>query len=260
MIQTIGFHYRNALFAFKEQFSNAANGLAGLLLFPFFMLILSKLWEKFNGYQGNYAFKEILAYVGVTEILFMSFLRSANVALAAGDFSISLSRPRSWLMMQGSSLFGRVLGTRLIYVVFFVPMLLLFGHNLPETGQIVARLLILLPLLGVVQALYSLVFSCAQVRWELASFLMMPFGKIFLVFGGVFAPLSDFSEGSRNILIRLPPADIFFQPAYFCIRGSFYGMSSWEWLLRVFLQIFVLALVCHFYFRYSRKFHQSIGG
>lgn len=256
----MSFHLRNATFSFRESFSNIANGVVGFLLFPLFMFILAKVWEKFNSHLGNYTYQEILAYIGVTEILFMTFLRQGNITAASTDFSLSLARPRSWLAMQFSSLYGKTFGARLFMTFLYLPILLLFGIGFQEAVNITARVLILLIPLGVLQALYSLIFSSAHVRWEMTSYLTLPFSKLFLIFGGVFAPVSDFSEPARSWLLQMPTSDIFFQPAYFAVKGYFYQMSATEWLLRLFLQAFILVGLNIWFFQSSRKHHQSFGG
>jgi hypothetical protein len=256
----VTFHFRNAAFSFREAWTNLANGVVGFMLFPVFMFILAKMWQKFNGQLGNYTYKEMLAYIGVTEILFMTFLRTGNIHQASSDFSISLARPRSWLVTQFSALYGKTLGARLVMTCIFFPLILLFGLEFLDSLGIVWRLLILLLPLGILQALYSLLFSCAQVRWEITNYLTLPFSKLFLIFGGVFAPVSDFSEPARSILLKLPPSDIFFQPAYFAIKGHFYQMEAPEWILRVGVQIVVLSLMNILFFKSSRFYHQSFGG
>jgi hypothetical protein len=257
---TLSFHVRNASFSFRESWSNLANGIVGFLLFPLFMFILAKMWQKFNSHLGNYSYTEIIAYIGVTEILFMTFLRAGNIHAASSDFSLSLARPRSWLAMQFSALYGKTLGARLSMTCLFFPLLLLFGIALPEALTITLRLLILLIPLGILQALYSLIFSCAHVRWEMTSYLTLPFSKLFLIFGGVFAPVSDFSEPARSILLMMPTSDIFFQPAYYAVKGSFYETSMQTWILRLVLQIVALIILNTLFFQSSRKHHQSFGG
>lgn len=259
-MSSLNFHLRNASFAFRESWTNLANGLLGFLLFPVFMFILAHMWLKFNSHLGNYNYKEMLAYIGVTEVLFMTFLRTANIMSASGDFSLSLARPRSWLVTQGSALFGKTLGSRLVMTTLLFVLLLLFGIGFETSLTTVLRLTVLLIPLGIMQVLYSLLFSCAQVRWEMTNYLTLPFSKLFLVFGGVFAPVSDFSDPARAILLSLPPSDLFFQPAYFAVKGVFYGMSAWEWMLRLLVQTIALMLLNVWFFKNSRKYHQSFGG
>lgn len=259
-MSALSFHIRNATFAFRESWTNLANSLVGFLLFPVFMFILAHMWLKFNGHLGNYTYKEMLAYIGVTEILYMTFLRSGNIIQASGDFSLSLARPRSWLVSQGSALYGKTLGSRLVMTVLFFFLMLMFGIGIQDASTVVMRLLTLLIPLGFMQVLYSLIFSSAQVRWEMTNYLTLPFGKLFLVFGGVFAPVSDFSEPARSILLNMPPSDLFFQPAYFAIKGSFYEMTFTEWCLRVMVQALVLVAINAWFFKRSRRYHQSFGG
>lgn len=257
---SLSFHFKNGLFSFKESWTNLANSIVGFMLFPVFMFVLSKMWEKFNGHMGNYTYKEMLAYIGVTEILFMTFLRTGNIQAASSDFSIGLARPRSWLATQYSALFGKTLGARLVLTTLLLPLLLMFGLDLQFSLKIIFRLLCFLIPLGIFQALYSLIFSCAQVRFEVTNYLTLPFGKLFLIFGGVFAPVSDFSEPARRLLLYLPPSDLFFQPAYFAIKGSFYQLSFGQWTIRLIIQLFILLALNIWFFKSSRRYHQSFGG
>ncbi|MGZ3805838.1 MAG: hypothetical protein ACXVB4_16590, partial [Pseudobdellovibrionaceae bacterium] len=173
-LAVLSFHFRNARFSFRESWTHLANGLIGFLLFPLFMFILAKMWEKFNSQLGNYTYKEMLAYIGVTEILFLTFLRTGNINQASSDFSLSLARPRSWLAMQFSALYGKTLGSRLVLTSLYFPLLLVFGVGFQEASQTLLRFLLLLLPLGALQALYSLLFSSAHVRWEMTSYLTLP--------------------------------------------------------------------------------------
>jgi hypothetical protein len=256
----LGFHFKNARFSFRESWTNLANGMVGFLLFPLFMFILSKMWEKFNGNLGNYTYKEMLAYIGATEILYLTFVRTANVNQASSDFSTSLARPRSWLAMQFSALFGKTLGSRMVLLTMYFPLLLIFGINFQVALMTTLRLFILLIPLGILQGLYSLLFSSAHVRWEVTSYLTLPIGKLFLIFGGVFAPVSDFSEPARSFLLSMPMADIFFQPGYFAVKGFFYQMSSMDWILRISAQATILFILNILFFKNSKRHHQSFGG
>lgn len=260
MSAVLTFHARHAWFNVKEQFTDLVGGVAGYLLFPFYIWVVSKIWLRFNSYQGYFGYGEVLLYVGVTESLFLTFLRSAYVGRASSDFSISLSRPRSWLAFSFSGLYGRTLGGRCVYLAIFLAMMPFLGASVGQTAQAAARFLLLAPLLSAIAALYSLLFASAQVLWEQTSYFTLTASKIFLTFGGVFGPLADFSEPWRSVLVRLPPSDIFFQPGYYCLRGEFYGISGGEWLARVLLQGFVLLLLNLWFFRAARHHHQSWGG
>jgi hypothetical protein len=81
-----------------------------------------------------------------------------------------------------------------------------------------------------------------------------------LVLGGVWGPIADFSEPWRTALLLLPPSDLFFQPAYFCVKGEFYAMTPSMWFLRTGFLAIVLGLVNHKFFRVARQRHQAYGG
>jgi hypothetical protein len=254
------FHLRHAGFNLREQFSDIPSGLAANALIPFFVWLMSRVWLRFNASQGHYQLEDIILYVGITELLFMTFVRPRSIDRSSGDFSISLARPRSWLVTSFSGIVGRSLGGRFFMLAMLLPMLPLLGANGTHATQATLRLLILLPWLSVLQGLFALFFAIAQVLWHQTSYFLLPFGKIFLVLGGVWGPVADFGEPWRKFLLRLPPSDLFFQPAHYCVKGSFYGISAGEWLARTSLLALALAASNFHFFRVAKKRHQAFGG
>ncbi len=260
MTAAVRFHFRNGFFAIRETFSDVTAGITGFLLFPYFLFILTKIWERFSASQGNMTRPEMLAYVAVTEILFMTFFFGGGIMRSAADFSLSLARPRSWLMMQFSTAFGRCLGSRLIYMTVALVALPLLGASVELTVQTLLRLLVLLPLMGILQGLCLIILASAEVMWEQTQYLILPISKIFLALGGVLSPLVDYGEPWRSWLIPLPPADWFFQPAYWCVRGETFGVTVEAWLARIFASIAVVTLLAVLFYRLARRQHQSYGG
>lgn len=256
----IRFYFSYGRFHVQEQFSDLAGGLASFLLFPFFMWMLAMIWRRFNSFQGNYDFNEILIYIGVAELLFMTFLRTGPLNRASGDFSLGLARPRPWIMMNGVRLFATCLGGRIIYWMILFLFLVLMGIKMEMILLSLARALLLLLPLGIVQAQVALLFASAQVRFHETSYFVLPVSKIFLSLGGVFGPLTDYGQPWRDILIALPPSDLFFQPAHFCVKGSFFTMTGETWIFRLFLWILVLAVLNWFFYQKARVHHQSYGG
>lgn len=254
------FHLRHAWFNIKEQFSDIPASLASNALIPFFVWMLSKVWERFNAHQNNFTIQEIAIYIGVTELLFMTFVRIGSLNRASGDFSIALARPRAWPMMSFSGLYGRSFGSRIFMLVILLPIFPFFGASFENISNASLRLLILLPWLGVLQALFALFFATAQILWHQTNYFLMPFGKIFLVLGGVWGPIADFAEPWKNIILKLPPSDLFFQPAYYCIKGSFYKSTFNEWLLRTFILAITLVIFNAIFFKIAKKRHQAFGG
>jgi hypothetical protein len=244
----------------REQFSDIPSALAANALIPFFVWLLSRIWLHFNAQQGNFTLAEIVLYIGVTELLYMTFVRTPSLSRASGDFSIALARPRSWLATSFSGMAGRSLGGRLFMLVVLLATLPLLGADFDSLWRALLRLLMLLPWLAVMQGLFALVFACAPVLWHQTNYLLMTFGKIFLVLGGVWGPVADFSEPWRTWLLMLPPSDLFFQPAYFCVKGHFYGISVTEWLLRTGVLALLLAILNILFFRTAKRRHQSYGG
>ena len=259
-LESINFHRRHAWFNLREQFSDIPTAIAANALIPFFVWILSEIWQRFNSSQGNFTLKEIILYIGITELLFMTFVRLGSISRASGDFSIALSRPRSWLMMSFSGLIGRSTGGRIFMLLMLMVAFPLLGSGGQLMVESVLRFFIVLPWLAVLQGLFALLFAVAQVLWHQTNYFLMPFGKIFLVLGGVWGPVADFSEPWKSVLLKLPPSDLFFQPAYFCVKGHFYGITAGEWLLRTGILASVLALCNIYFFRYAKREHQAYGG
>lgn len=258
--EPLRFHLRHSWFNLREQFSDLPAGLGANALIPFFVWLLSRIWERFNSSQGNFSLKEIVVYIGITELLFMTFVRAPSIARASGDFSIAPARPRSWLVTSFSGLAGRSLGGRFFMLAILLITLPLLGADIGGTKWAVFRLFLLLPWLSVLQALFALFFAVAQVLWHQTNYFLMVFGKIFLVLGGVWGPIADFSEPWRGWLLILPPSDLFFQPAYFCLKGHFYGISAWMWIARTGALALGLLVINFRFFRTARRRHQSFGG
>jgi hypothetical protein len=259
-MKALSFHIRHAWFNICEQFSDLASVFAECLLIPFFIWLICQLWAHFNASQGNYTLQEIILYVAFTESLYMTFLRSHSFSRASSDFSLALARPRSWLTVSFSGIYGRCFGLRLIYLFFVLIVAPFTGISLEVILISCFRLFLLLPILGVFQALLGTFFACLQVLWTEVTYFILPVGKIFLALGGVFGPLVDFREPWRQILLQLPASDLFFQPAHFCVKGSFYQTSFSVWLFRMVLHALVLGTVNFYLFRFCKHRHQSYGG
>jgi ABC-type uncharacterized transport system permease subunit len=83
---------------------------------------------------------------------------------------------------------------------------------------------------------------------------------LFLIFGGVLAPLSDIPPYWQKLFINTPFSDLIFQPCYFCIRAEFYHLTFLQWLVRICIQFIALyALICLIY-RSSRRHYHNFGG
>lgn len=260
VFESCSFHLRHAWFNFREQFSDIPAALTANLLIPFFVWILSRVWEKFNSGGGIFNLNDVILYIAITELLYMTFVRPNSVSRASGDFSISLSRPRSWPVMSFSSMVGRSLGGRIIMLAMLLCIFPLFDLDWHHVLNALIRLFVLLPWLAIMQGMFALFFASAQVLWHQTEYFLLPFGKLFLVFGGVWGPIFNFNEPFRSWILRLPPSDLFFQPAYFCVKGEFYQISATTWLLRTAILAIVLALINRTFFRWAKENHQSYGG
>ena len=254
------FYLRYAWFQLHERFTDFGSNLAYLALYPFFVWLLGQTWGKFNSYQGNYTHAEILVYVSITELLFMTFLRSPFMNRANADFSISLARPRSWLALTFVGQFGATLGGRLIYFFAATLGLHLMGLDSSIVLPSYCRLLLFIPVLGILEALLATLMASAQLLWHEVRYFVLPVTKIFLALGGVFGPLADYGEPGRSIFLKLPASDLFFQVGHYCLKGEFYQMSPAQWILKMIFWILLFWMLNILVFRYARKNHQSLGG
>lgn len=260
MNSSVPFYSRLAVFSFREELSGIANAIGRLALYPFFVWLLAIMWQKFARHSTHFSLAELFLYVGITEIIQMNTLRFDSLQRASSDFSLSLARPRSWLTMQAVALFGRTLGKMFIQSLFFVVVISLMVGSLVSTLETVGRFFALITVIAAFDALFSVMFASGKVIWENVTYFRLPVTKFFLVFGGVLAPISDFSEPFRSILLALPFSDVVFQPAYFAVKGEFFGLSATEWCLRLAVYCAVLALFNVWLFGNAKRKHQSYGG
>jgi hypothetical protein len=260
LLRTLNFYTRYGFFQLKERFSDLGQSLSYLLLYPLLILVLTAMWNKFNSYQGNYTREEIYVYIAIAELLFLTFLRSAFIQRSQADFSMGLARPRSWLGLTFAGQFGATLGGRLIYCVCAVPALLMMGAPPLLVFLAFARLVLLLPLLGIMESLMASILASTQLLWQETRYLVLPISKIFLALGGVFCPLADYGEPGRSIFLQSPASDLFFQVGHYCLKGEFYQLSQVQWMTRILTWMLVFAVGNIVFFRYARKRHQSWGG
>lgn len=254
------FYFRYAGFQLRERFTDFGSSIAFLLLYPFFIWLLAQMWGRFNAYQGNYTHNEVLVYLSITELLFMTFLRSPFMQRSNADFSITLARPRSWLALTFAGQVGTTLGSRAIYGI--AAMIVLPSLRVPSNMimEPFLRLLFLLPILGVIEALMASVLASAQLLWHETRYLVLPITKIFLALGGVFGPLADYGEPGKSLFLKLPASDLFFQVGHFCVKGQFYRLTTIEWVMRMLIWTALFILWNIVFFRFARKRHQSYGG
>ncbi len=258
------YYLRLARFRFREPWTDLRSSLAGYALFAFFVLLLTEVWERFLAPTSTFTKGEIILYIGTTEALFMTFLRGKLIVGGMEDFAVFLAKPRSWLGREVCGNIGTALGGRLAYLatlLAMLPILIIAGVGFETNiAAYLGRVAIFLLLLALPQALLSTFLTSLRLSFPQTDYFILPFSKLFLAFGGVFAPLSDFGEPLRSLFLRLPGSDLFFQPAYFALRGEFYRMSPSEWALRfaaINLALYALVRVA---FRYGKRNFQAWGG
>lgn len=258
--RSLHFYSYYMVFQLKERFTGLTQLSAFLLLYPFFIWLLTRVWDHFNASLGHYTHEQIYTYIAITECLFLNFIRSTFSERTQSDFSLSLSRPRSWLIMTWVGQFGNVLAGRIFYSLLALVVLPLLGVRLSFAFHSFLKLILLLPLLGVIEMMLASLISSARILWHEVRYLVLPITKIFLALGGVFGPLSDYGEPGRTLFLKLPASDLFFQVAHFCIKDHFYEITPSQWFFRIIGFGLFLFLINLLFYRYARQHHRSYGG
>lgn len=260
MKDTIKFYGKLALFSIKEEQSSLSVMLGGLILYPCFIWIFSKLWLGLNHNVTSLGIERLFAYIGLTEILFMTTLREPLIERASSDFSLSFVRPCSWPMYTSISIYSRTLSRRFLYLLIYMIIMPFFLDGLILSSTSALRFLIFLPLITVLDTLYSFLLSSLQIRFYSTKNFRMLFGKLFLIFGGVLAPLSDIREPWSNFFLNTPFSDLVFQPCYFSVKAEFYQISFLQWFARIILQLSCLIGLSAWMYRTSRHHYHNFGG
>ena len=260
MIPTLKFYGKLSSFSVKEEHSSLSATVAGLILYPCFVWIFSKLWLGLNHDASILGTAALFAYIGLTEILFMTSLREPFIDRANSDFALSFVRPRVWPIYTSVSIFSRTLFRRLVYLVLYIGIVPLFVEGVEWPWIAAGRFILFLPLVTALESMYSFLLTCMQIRFHSIKNFRLLFGKFFLIFGGVLAPLCDLPDRWQALFINTPFSDLIFQPCYFCVMGTFHQLTSLEWLTRIFVQIACVYALSYFVYRAARKHYHNFGG
>ena len=125
--------------------------------------------------------------------------------------------------------------------------------NFPLSSISALRFLVFLPLITILDTLYSFLLTSLQIRFYSTKNFRMLFGKLFLIFGGVLAPLSDIPEPWSKLFLNTPFSDLVFQPCYFSIKAEFYQITFLQWFARIILQLACLLALSAWMYRSSRN-------
>lgn len=136
----------------------------------------------------------------------------------------------------------------------------LFTDSFTVASHAALRFLMVLPLITVLDTLYSFLLTCIQVRFFTIKNFRLLFGKLFLIFGGVLAPLSDLPNPWGKLFLSTPFSDLIFQPCYFSIQGEFYQMTPSLWLIRIGTQMIALYVLGYLMYKNSRRRYHNFGG
>jgi len=259
MKDCLKFYSKFALFSVREEQSSLSGTLGGLILYPCFILIYSKLWLGLNNNLTSLGVEGLFVYIGLTEILFMTSLREPLIDRACTDFALSFVRPRFWPTYVTISIYSRTMCRRLLYLSIFIIIMPLFIRDF-TISIITLRFLIFIPFLTILDTLYSFLFAILQIRLHTVKNFRMLFGKLFLIFGGVLAPFSDIPQPWNKIFLSTPFSDLIFQPCYFSIKGHFYQISFFHWLTRIFVQLISLLILSTWAYKSSRNHYHNFGG
>lgn len=260
MIQALKFYLTLSVFSIKEEFTSISTTFAGLILYPCFIWIFSKVWLGLNNNVSTFGTVALFAYIGLTEILFLTSLREPFIDRASSDFSLSFVRPRLWPLYTAISIYSRTFFRRLIYLAMYVLIVPFFTNDFDLSLYAAIRFIMFLPLITILESMYSFLLTCVQIRFYSIKNFRMLFGKLFLIFGGVLAPLSDVPERWQALFINTPFSDLIFQPCYFSIKGEFFHLTVLEWATRISIQfVFVFVIICLVY-KSSREHYHNFGG
>ncbi len=257
---SLKFYGKLGLFSIREEQTSLSGSLGGFLLYPFFIWIFSKLWLGLNHNHTTLGTEVLFAYIGLTEILFMTGLREPLIERSGSDFSLSFVRPRSWPIYTSISLYSRTLFRRLVYVLLYIVLVPFFIDDFMLSAMSALRFLMFLPLLTILDTFYSFLLTSLQIRYYSVKNFRMLFGKLFLIFGGVLAPLSDLPGPWNKLFLNTPFSDLIFQPCYFAVKGEFFQMAFAEWLLRISLQLTCLFALSVWLYRNARNHYHNFGG
>jgi hypothetical protein len=254
-MNAVKFYGRAAWFCLREEWSSIFVTFSSYLLYPVLVWIFSKLWLSLNHGTSSLGDSGLFAYIGLTEILFITALMPSAVDRSSSDFALSFIRPRSWLLFTFVCTYSKVLSKRLgLLVLFFLV------QSMSMSIEITTRFLVFLPFITMIDVLYSLIMISMQIRvYAIRNFKRL-FGKIFLIFGGVFTPFCDISEKWQSFFLSTPFSDLIFQPCYYSLKGSFYGISGSDWFLRISIQTTILIGLTHLVYQNSRKHYHNVGG
>lgn len=260
IIQTLKFYSKLSAFSVKEEQSSLSTTLAGLILYPCFIWIFSKLWLGLNNNASSLGTVALFAYIGLTEILFMTSLREPFIDRASSDFSLSFVRPRSWPLYTSISIYSRTLFRRLVYLLLYALIIPAFTESFELAWRAALRFIFFLPFITILESMYSFLITCIQIRFYSIKNFRMLFGKLFLIFGGVLAPLSDIPSPWKSIFLNTPFSDLIFQPSYFSIKGAFYDLTFSTWLIRICIQFVCLFIITQLAYKGSRQHYHNFGG
>lgn len=260
MILHLRYYIRLAKFSVFEEFSNIPASLSRYLMYPVYILIPSSMWIKFNSAPNHFNFSELIQYVGLAQVLQMTLFPASTTQSATGEFTISLARPRSWLMSHAFQSLGKGLAGRFILIPLYIFVCFILNISVYGAIQNALRFIPCFLLISLLDAQWSLLFSNATLLWHNTKQFRFPVLKLFLIFGGVMGPLSELSDPWKSVFMATPFADIIFHPAYYAVKGHFYQIQPLEWVLRIGVQFLALTFLNIFLHRVARKNHLSYGG
>lgn len=259
-ILEIRYYFLLMSFSLRENYTDLRATGVTYFLFCFFIWLLSLVWVKFHPQSSHFSHAQVFLYLGVTEMLFMSFLSKKMILRGTEDFSLFLARPRSWLAREICSNIGNCLGKRIMYSLFLLAFSFLLGASPANKMEFIGRIIELILLLAIPQALLVTLFSAFRLSYTQTDYFILPFSKLFLALGVVFGPLSDFADPWKKIFLQLPGSDLFFQPAFYAVHGHFYQTTGNMWLFRLLLIDSVLILLLLLFYKRGRKLFQAWGG
>lgn len=254
------FYLKMARLGFIEWSGSRSGLLAFCLFYAFWFWLWSRLLLTLAEPSATWGRQGLLLYIGLTQIIAGTALQGTAISEAMADFSVSLTKPRPWLLYLGTLIWGRQLGQRLLLLLVFLLLMPLLARNIQQSLISAGRLLCFLPLLGVIDTLYTLLLCCLRISYRQINSFRGTVVKMITLLGGAMLPLSELRVSWKTQLLHNPFADLIFQPGYWCLQGHFYQLTPAQWWIRITVQMAVLSLLVLITYQLVRRYHQSYGG
>jgi ABC-2 type transport system permease protein len=192
----------------------------GLFLFVILYIFL-QLWRvtyaEINAEQlGGLTLSQMIWYLGITESIVLSnppIAQEVDHDVRTGSLAVQLIRPVSYPLYRLWATLGDRIVRFSLNISVAVGLVLLFVGLIPISLTSLLLFLIALPLAFVLDFLGVFLVGLAAFWLENTSGLMLIYGRIMMILGGMLLPLDLLPDAWQPILKALPFASILYGPA-----------------------------------------------